>query len=201
MTQTQVVVGIWFMGALVILVSAWLLFRDILTHAYYQSKSKDHIVAEFLSKVGLAFVEVVKIENQDTGQFTYKGRMYFTGKEKVLIAYPPGRSPRAQVNMQKCYPNAASSDMATTLHGKPTVDNIIVYAIANQKDTTIAMERSEAESGGGNSAKKIQMWTWIALGALGVIGAATLIFIIKGQGTQDSILSTLQQIGTAMGVK
>lgn len=198
MTQEQIFIGIWFMVALVILVTGWMLLRDIFTHAYYQAKSKDHMIAEFLSKVGLAFVEVVKIENQETGEFTYKGRKYFSGKEKVTIAYPPGRSSRAQVNMQKCYPNAASSDMSTNLYGKPSVDAKLVFDIANQRDTTTAMERSEAESGGGNAAKKAAMWEWIRFGVLGTILIALLILYIKGNA---GVLEGLQKIATAMGVK
>lgn len=201
MTNLQVIVGVWFVVAMVIIVAICLVLRDIATHAYYQKKSDDgYIVAEFVAKVGSVFVEVVKIDNRDNGAFTYKDRQYFTGKEKFTVAYPPGRSRMAQVNMPKCYPNPASSDMATNIYGKPTVDAILVGALVQQRDTHEAMERSRDESGGGNNtAKKNQMWTWIALGLLGAIGTATLVFIIKGQGVNEAILAAIQELSKAFG--
>lgn len=195
MTQLQIIVGAWFLGAMIILVSVWLLLRDIATHSYYQKKSEDgYMIAEFLSKVTPAFVELVKIENRNTGEFTYKGRKYFVGKEKVQIAYPPGRSKMAQVNMDKCYPNPASCDMATVLYGKPTVSAPLVGAMVEQKDTEIAMNRSAEESSGGQNIKKNWMWVWLGLGILGVLSIAQIIFIVKGQGIQQAGVDAQQAI-------
>ncbi len=201
MTQTQVVILGYFLGAILVLFPIVMLLRDILTRSYYQKKSKDHIVAEFLSKVGLAFTELVKIDDQKTGAFTYKGRQYFAGEEKVTIAYPPGRSSAAQVNMHKCYPNASSSDMATNLTGKPTVDAVIVFAIANQGDTKVAMERSWSESGGGANPNKHLLWVYILVGVGVLVGIAGLVFTIKGQGINGDIVAVLNKIATALGVK
>jgi hypothetical protein len=205
LSQVQILIGFWFLIAMVIMVTIWVFLRDIATHSYYAKKAKDHIVVEFVPRVTKIFVELIKLDDQRTGAFTYKDRKYFAGQEIGTIDYPPGRSALAQVTFHKCYADPASADMATNLHGKPTVDSVLVAALVQQKDTNEAMERSRLDSGGGKSMNQQLKWVYILVGGGILVSILSLVFTIKYQmsfgETFESFKATVSALATAMGVK
>ena len=185
------------MVAMVILVTFWILTRDLFTRSYVMKKAKDHIWVEFAPKVGNGFSQLVKLDDKKTGEFSYQERKYFAGGETWLAPYPPGRGSLAQVPFIKCLADPASSDMLTNITGKPTVNSALVFAMAEQKDTQQAMDRSREMSGGSNTIAKNWIWLWIGLGAVGLIVVANLVFAVKGIGINESILSALQKLTAA----
>lgn len=168
------------------------LIRDLATHAFNAKRSIDHLWVEFAPVVGKGFSQIIKVEDMKTGTFKYKGRLYAAGPERWQADYPPGRSSLAQVTFYKCLADPASTDMLTNLTGKPSMDAVLFFAVANQKDTTTAMERSQEESGSGAAANKKWTWMYVGLAVVGAVAIAGLIYTIKGQSINEDILRTLE---------
>lgn len=190
--QTRIIIGLSVViGFAVLAVFVGTFVRDLITKMYYEKKSPDHIWAEFAPKVGKGFSKIIKLENLKTGQFKYQGRTYYAGDETWQAMYPPGRSALAQVAFTKCLANPENANMLTHITGAPSIDARLVFAMAEQKDTINAMERSEREAGGGveNKNMKILMLVVIVVGILVIVGG---IFSIKGAMVNDDILKTLQ---------
>lgn len=198
MNQTSLLIGAAIVvGMSVVILIIAMLTRDLATHAKYAALAPNHIWVEFAPKVGKGFDAIVKLDDQKTGAFTYKGRHYFAGEERWQRDYPPGRGSLAQVTFHKCLADPASSDMLTNFTGKPTVDALIVGAVMEQKDTAEAMQRSREESGGGPEVNKKWMWMYIGLCIIGLIAVVGAVFTIKGTMVNDEILAALQRIAAA----
>lgn len=170
--------------------------RDLSTRNINMVKVKDHIWVEFAPRQATGWDELVKLKDQQTGEFEYKGRTYFAGQERYSKLYPPGRSKMAQVPFHKTIARTDSADMALNLTGKPTVNPQLTYSLLEQKDTKTAMDRGSELSGGSTSAKANQ-WVLIGLGIVGVAVIAILIIQLQGQTQIADIGTELNKLKSA----
>jgi hypothetical protein len=191
-------------GMSVLILVVMMMIRDIVTHNQLTIKAVDHIWVNFAPRQGKGWNALVKLDDQKTGAFTYKGRQYFAGEETWDEFYPPGRGALAQVSFHKCLADPASSDMLTNITGKPTVDAILVYSVLEQKDTAEAMQRSREESGMGKGDQKTN-WLLIGIALSVIVGIVGIVFTIKGQSGIEHLLTQmstiLSKLSGVLGVK